>query len=99
MQTPPSIHSAGAVNVTGSTRVLSPPSTRTYPVDRAFFRAFLRLAGNPPIRWVLPDGEVVTAGDGEPVGTLRIRNRRALYKLMRSPEVGFGEGYTDGSIE
>ena len=99
MQTPSSSHPAGAANVTGSPRVLSAPSTRTYPVDRALFRAFLRLAGNPPIRCVLPDGEVVYVGSGDPVGTLRVRDRRALYHLMRSPDIGFGEGYTDGSIE
>jgi cyclopropane-fatty-acyl-phospholipid synthase len=99
MQTPSSSHSAGAANVTGSPGVLSAPSTRTYPVDRALFRAFLRLAGSPPIRCVLPDGEVVYVGSGDPVATLRVRDRRALYHLMRSPDIGFGEGYTDGSIE
>jgi cyclopropane-fatty-acyl-phospholipid synthase len=99
MQTTPSIDSAGAANVTGSTRVLSAPSTRTFPFDRVLLRAFLRLAGRPPIRCVLTDGDTVYVGSGDPVATLRFRDRRALHHLLRAPELGFGEGYTDGSIE
>lgn len=99
MPTPPSIHSAGAINVTGSSRPLSAPNTRTLPFDRALLRGFLRLAGSPPLRVALPDGEEVYLGQGPAVGTLRFRDRRRLYHFFRSPELAFGEGYTDGSIE
>jgi cyclopropane-fatty-acyl-phospholipid synthase len=85
--------------VTGPARVRRIPSTRTRPIDRWLLRAFLRAAGSPPIRCVLPDGTAVYVGDGEPVGVLRFRDRRALYHLLVDPEIAFGEAYTDGSLE
>ncbi|MGD9762920.1 MAG: class I SAM-dependent methyltransferase [Candidatus Binatia bacterium] len=68
-------------------------------IDRALLRAFLIAAGRPPLRCVLPDGQEVYVGRNEPVGTIRFRDRATLYHVMRSPEIGFGEGYTDGRIE
>jgi cyclopropane-fatty-acyl-phospholipid synthase len=59
----------------------------------------LRAAGRPPLRCVLPDGSVIDPPAGEVVGTLRFRDRPALYAFLRRPEIGFGEGYTDGAIE
>jgi cyclopropane-fatty-acyl-phospholipid synthase len=100
MQTPTSVHSSGgAAHVTGPARVLSDRPSRTLPVDRWLLRAFLRAAGSPAVRFVLPDGEAVYVGAGEPVGTVRFRERGRLYRFMAKPELAFGEGYTDGSIE
>jgi cyclopropane-fatty-acyl-phospholipid synthase len=99
MQTQPSVHSGGATHVTGPARVLSSAPSRTLPIDRWLMRALLRAAGSPNVRCVLPDGEVVYVGEGEPVGTLRFRDSRTLRHMFRNPELAFGEGYTDGSIE
>src|SRR5262245_48879397 len=99
MQTQPSVQPSGTAHVTGPARVLSSAPGRTLPVDRWLLRALLRVSGSPPIRCVLPDGEAVYVGAGEPVGTLRFRDRRALRRMLRNPELAFGEGYTDGSIE
>jgi cyclopropane-fatty-acyl-phospholipid synthase len=98
MQTRSSLSTSGTANITGPARALSPASARTLPFDRALLRTFLRLAGDPPIRCVLPDGEAVCSV-ADPIGTLRFRDRRVLYRLFRAPELAFGEGYTDGSIE
>jgi cyclopropane-fatty-acyl-phospholipid synthase len=99
MHTQPSVQSSGAAHVTGPARALSARSTRTLPVDRWLLRTFLRLAGSPPIRCVLPDGDAVFVGEGEAVGTVRFRDRRALRRFLVTPELAFGEGYTDGTIE
>lgn len=99
MQMQSSVQSSGASHVTGPARVLNAASTRTLPVDRWLLRGFLRAAGSPPVRCVLPNGDAVYVGDGEPVGTLRFRDRGALYRMLVNPELAFGESYTDGSIE
>jgi len=99
MQTQPSVESSGAAHVTGPARARSASPTRTLPVDRWLLRALLRAAGSPPIRCVLPDGEAVYVGAGEPVATIRFRERRALHRMLRQPELAFGEGYTDGTID
>lgn len=100
MQTQSSVHSNGrTAHVTGPARALSAAPSRTLPIDRWLLRTFLRAAGSPSVRCVLPDGEAVYVGDGKPVGTVRFRERGALYRFMAKPELAFGEGYTDGSIE
>ncbi len=99
MQTQPSVQSSGATHVTGPARVLNARSTRTLPIDRWLLRAFLRAAGSPPIRCVLANGDAVYVGAGEAVGTVRFRDRRALYRVLFQPELAFGEGYSDGTIE
>src|SRR5215472_1743871 len=98
MQTQSSVEPTTA-HVTGPARVLHTTSTRTRSIDRWLLHAFLRAAGSPRVRCVLPDGSSVYAGEGEPVGVLRIRDRAALYHLFVDPEVFFGEGYTDGRLE
>jgi cyclopropane-fatty-acyl-phospholipid synthase len=96
MQTP--AQPSRVAHVTGPTRVISAGHARTSPLDRWLLRAFLRLSGRPNIRFVLPDGNSVFEGTGEPVGTLRFADRRSLYRLLLEPELAFGEGYTDGTI-
>lgn len=55
--------------------------------------------GNPPIRLVLRDGAEAEPSDIPPVGSVIIRDRRSLLKLIVNPEIHFGEGYTKGGIE
>ncbi|MGH7790072.1 MAG: class I SAM-dependent methyltransferase [Candidatus Binatia bacterium] len=89
---------ADASGVTGPAPRLQGAATHTLPVDRWLLRRFLRAAGRPPVRCELPDRQAVYVGEGAPVGTLRFLDRGALYRLLWEPEVGFGEGYTDGRI-
>jgi cyclopropane-fatty-acyl-phospholipid synthase len=100
MQMQSSVSSSGrAGHITGPARAVNASSTRTLPIDRWLLRAFLRAAGRPPICCELPNGESVFVGTGDPVGTVRFRDRRALYRTMVMPELAFGECVTDGSIE
>ena len=90
---------SGAAAVTGRPRAVRRATSRLRGVDRVLLGTFLRFAGNPPLRCVLPDGSVIDPPGGDVVGTLRFRDRPTLYALLRMPEIGFGEGYTDGRIE
>ena len=99
MHTQPSVQPSRAAHVTGPARILKARAAHPSTADRWLLRAFLRLAGRPPIRCVLPDGSAVYEGSGEPVGALRFKSRAALRRLLYNPELAFGEGYTEGSIE
>ena len=61
-------------------------------------RAVIRGTGNLPMRVQVGNGPVVS-GRGPIVATLRIRDVPALLKLLLYPDLNFGEGYLDGSIE
>ena len=99
MSTTQPLSQNGAAAITGEARGIRLTRPRFMGVDRLLLRAFLRAAGDPPVRCVLPDGSALDPPDGEFVGTLRFLDRPTLYGFLRMPEMGFGEGYTDGRIE
>jgi len=99
MSTTQPLSQNGAAAITGEARGIRLTRPRFMGVDRLLLRAFLRAAGDPPVRCVLPDGSAIDPPDGEFVGTLRFLDRPTLYAFLRMPEMGFGEGYTDGRIE
>ncbi|HYL73668.1 MAG TPA: cyclopropane-fatty-acyl-phospholipid synthase family protein [Bryobacteraceae bacterium] len=59
----------------------------------------LKATGPAPIRIALNNGTAVSPPGVSPVATLLIRDLQTLLGLIADPEVGFGEGYTDGRIE
>ena len=67
--------------------------------DQALVRRILRFAGDPNISVRLWNGDEFLIGTGKPVARMEIRDRRAVFELMRSPSVGFGECYSQGRIE
>jgi cyclopropane-fatty-acyl-phospholipid synthase len=73
------------------------------PVESEFDRKFaewcLSLAGDPRISLKLWDGTEYYSGKQAPIAQMEIRDRAALLKLLRSPPMGFGEGYIRGQIE
>lgn len=62
-------------------------------------RWLLQQAGNPNISIRLWTGDEIARPGTSPVGCVELRSRRALVELLRSPSMGFGECYTQGSIE
>lgn len=99
MSTLPPLTSADAQAITGPARARRARVTQSSRLDRFLLRQALALAGNPPIRFVLPGGEVLETGPRPAVATMRFLDRATLYAFLRSTEIGFGEGYTDGRIE
>jgi len=59
----------------------------------------LALLNRPRVRFILPSGESVSAGKDVPVADVKIKNARALTRLLADPGFQFAEGYTAGDIE
>jgi cyclopropane-fatty-acyl-phospholipid synthase len=68
-------------------------------IDHWLLQRVLRAIQNPPLRLVLGDAEAVAPGHKEIIGTVAISDRRTLVELALSPEIGFGDAYTEGRLE
>jgi cyclopropane-fatty-acyl-phospholipid synthase len=67
--------------------------------DRWLARRIMREAGNPPLRFALWDGQDAWLPEAESAGRIVVRDRGALWAIVRSPELGFGDCYSAGRIE
>ncbi len=68
-------------------------------VEGRLLSRLLAFLGDPPLEFVLWTGESVRpATVAEPVASLRIADRGALFGLLADPQVRFGESYSDGRI-
>ena len=77
-------------------------SSRTFSessFDRSLILWIMNRIGNPNISIRLWNGDEFPVTDALPVACMEFRERRAVFELLRSPSVGFGECYTDGLIE
>ncbi len=68
-------------------------------LDRSLIRRILYLAGDPRISVRLWNGHEFQVTDQRPVACMEFRQRRVVFDMLRSPSVGFGEGYSNGLIE
>jgi len=67
--------------------------------DRRLVRWIMKRVGNPRISVRLWNGDEFPITDARPVACMEFRERRAVFELLRSPSVGFGECYSQGLIE
>lgn len=67
--------------------------------DRAVIRWIMRHVGNPRISIRLWNGDEFPVTDSRPIACLEFCSRRAVFELLRSPSVGFGECYSKGLVE
>ena len=67
--------------------------------DRSLILQIMKFVGNPRISIRLWNGDEFPVTAERPVACMEIRERGVLYKLLRSPSVGFGECFTQGLIE
>jgi cyclopropane-fatty-acyl-phospholipid synthase len=80
-------------------------SVRVHETDQdsgrhgSLVRRLLEAAGNPRLRIRLWTGEEFDSGSGPPAGCVEFHSRRALFDVLRSPSIGFGEGYSQGRID
>jgi len=78
---------------------IPPDARRSTRFERWLLRSVLQACGDPAVRVVLWDGEVVGTSREPPVGGIRILDRATLRRLALQPSVAFGDGYRDGTIE
>ena len=68
-------------------------------IDQWLLTQVLQASGAAPVRLVVKGGVDVAPRDGNPIATVVIADHRTLARLVRDPEVGFGDAYMDGQIE
>ncbi len=78
-----------------SSEAASRPSTT---LDRWLLRRIQGLLSTAPLRYELWDGFVLSP-QRTVAGTVRFRNRRALFGCIFDAELNFGEAYMSGAIE
>ena len=70
----------------------------TAPLDAWGLAALARGLEGVPIRLVLWNGLSRLACPGIPLADIVIHDRATLWRLLRNPDLAFGEGYTDGRV-
>ncbi|MFL1456443.1 class I SAM-dependent methyltransferase [Marinobacter sp. GN3S48] len=59
----------------------------------------MRMAGSPPVRFLLWNDEVIEPEAGEARFTIRLTDPKALYSLVTNPNLAFGDLYSAGRLE
>ncbi len=75
------------------------PQRAANALERGLLRWLLRAVGNPPVRFVLWNGEELGISQEPTVAHVHIRDPGALRRLALHPELYFGEDYTSARLE
>jgi cyclopropane-fatty-acyl-phospholipid synthase len=62
-------------------------------------RSVLARAGNPPVEFILWNGERISTSAEKPTARVTIADRMTLIKLSINPDLEFGEAYSSGRIK
>jgi cyclopropane-fatty-acyl-phospholipid synthase len=81
----------------GSGPLLS--SSRVSVLDRWMARKLLDLLDDPPLTFVLWNGEIIPSADKTSVARVHFRDGEVLQKLLVNPALHFGDLYSAGRIE
>ena len=76
-----------------------PATSRVSVLDRWMARKLLDLLGDPPLTFVLWNGEKIPSVDRPSVARLHFHNSEVLQKLLVNPALHFGDLYSAGRIE
>ena len=68
-------------------------------LQRWLLRLLLRRAGSPRVRISIADDEPLSLVDGDPIGEIRIADPSAFWSIIFSPELGFGDRFSDGRLQ
>lgn len=71
----------------------------THSAEGRLIGKLLRVFGDPPVALALASGERIAPSGREPVATVRLADRGVLFALLRDPQLGFGDLYSEGRIE
>jgi cyclopropane-fatty-acyl-phospholipid synthase len=75
------------------------PVPRRSRMERWLLTKVLRAIGEPPLRLALKNGEVVAPPGVSPIASIVMKDYAALLSMVLDSEIGFGDGYADGTIE
>lgn len=75
------------------------PTTRTFGFDKWLVQKIAKSMGNPPIAIRLWDGADAYQPSAPATGTIIIRDRRTLFGIITSPELGLGDAYSANRLE
>lgn len=75
------------------------PDRPPHGYERWLLGKLLRMAGSPPVRFELWNGERVDPEAGEARFTLRLTDPKALYQLVGNPNLAFGDLYSSGRLQ
>ncbi|MEM7250596.1 MAG: cyclopropane-fatty-acyl-phospholipid synthase family protein [Pseudomonadota bacterium] len=89
---------SGGSNLLGLERAGNAPGRDVSDFDRWLVRTVFKVAGNPELAIRLWNGEEFT-GTGGVRGTVEIRNRKTLWKLITNADLHFGDAYSAGAVE
>ncbi|AOY89807.1 cyclopropane-fatty-acyl-phospholipid synthase [Marinobacter salinus] len=67
--------------------------------ERWLVAKLMRMAGSPPVRFRLWNGELIDIGDQEARFTIHLSDPKALYSLVTNPNLAFGDLYSAGRLE
>lgn len=70
-----------------------------HALDRSLIRWIMRRVGNPNISIRLWNGDEFRVTEAPPVACMELCERRAVFELLLSPSVGFGESHSKGLIK
>jgi cyclopropane-fatty-acyl-phospholipid synthase len=74
------------------------PARERRSIEARLIERLLSHLGNPPIEFLLWNGERVSGSGAEMVHQLRIADRATLFTLFTDSQLGFGDAYSDGRI-
>ncbi len=77
---------------------LAEPTRARRSIEARLIERLLSHLGNPPIEFLLWNGERVSSTGAEMVHQLRIADRATLFTLFTDSQLGFGDAYSDGRI-
>lgn len=67
--------------------------------ERWLIAKLLKMAGSPPVRFQLWNGELVEPEDADAEFTIRLSDHKALLTLVANPNLAFGDLYSAGRLE
>lgn len=73
-------------------------STRASRFDRWLLQVLRKMLGPTALDLVLETGGEDRSPLHRPVATIRFADRRTLLAVLRNPEMGFGDGFSEGRI-
>ena len=67
--------------------------------ERWLIAKLMRMAGSPPIRFQLWNGDIIDPKDQEVRFALHLKDPKALYSLVANPNLAFGDLYSAGRLD